>query len=236
MLAVAVSVAPQIDGDAHELLQSPDQDGNADYAGIRDVLRSVRDANQEGDIKVAFVYTIRPVAGKGSDEGSLQAWEYVVDAEEEGEDKSAIGDEVEFREGEEIIPKLGQAHVDETFAEDSFGTWPTAFAPVRDSTGREVALSEWYSAMIDLIAQHCGSLEKSSGQTIISTFGAQLIDAIQERHAIEAALTMQQDFARLRDWWRKNLSADIQSSVVIHSGSVEMHAVEMPMQDIAPTS
>ena len=33
-------------------------------------------------------------------------------------------------------------------------------------------LSEWYSAMIDLIVQHRGSLEKSSGQTITATFGA----------------------------------------------------------------
>ena len=37
---------------------------------------------------------------------------------------------------------------------------------------------------------------------------------------------MQQDFAKLRDRWRKNLAADIDFAVVIHSGSVEVHAAE----------
>jgi len=372
VLAVAVSAAPQIDGDAHATLKAAADQGGEAYSRIEQMLRAVRDASQSGDLKVAFVYTLRPIAdGK---------WEYVVDAEEEGEDKSALGDIVEFREGEEIIPTLGVAHVDSAFAEDSFGTWLSAFAPVRDADGNDVALlgvdieaaavgaklnqlmlgglsalvvaviaaavaswflarrvsaplelleekvaaigagdlsvrvpvagddefsklglainrmasglqereafkgalvrfvsgqageelydtppvagesfsaderrvtvlsvamrgfgkasrslsaervslflSEWYAAMIDLVIQHRGALEKSSGETITATFGAPLSDSAQERHAIEAALMLQQAFAALRERWRSELSGEVSIRIVIHSGRVAVHRSE----------
>lgn len=369
VLAVAVSAAPQIDGSAHQSLKSAaDQDGET-YARLKQILREVRDANQSGDLKVTFIYTLRPIADG--------RWEYVVDAEEKGQDKSSIGDIVEFREGEKMIPSLGVAQVDSAFAKDAFGKWLSAFAPVRDADGNDVALlgvdieaaavgaqlnqlllgglmalagaviaaavaawflarrvsaplelleekvtaigagdlsvrvavegddefsklgsainrmasglqereafkgalvrfvsgqaseeifdtppiageifsaddrrvtvlsvamrgfgkashslsaervsaflNEWYATMIDLVIQHRGSLEKSSGETITATFGAPLSDSVQERHAIEAALMLQQAFAGLRERWRSELSAEVSIRIVIHSGRVAVH-------------
>jgi len=372
VLAVAVSAAPQIDGSAHDALKGAAEQDSQAYSALERTLREVRDANQTGDLKVVYVYTLRPIAGGN--------WEYVVDAEEDGPDKSAIGDIVEFREGEEIIPTLGVAHVDSAFAEDSFGTWLSAFAPVRDANGNDVALlgvdieaaavgaqlndlllggltalalaliaaavaswflarrvsaplelleekvsaigagdlsvrvpvegedefgklgsainrmasglqereafkgalvrfvsgqageevfdsspiagesfsaddrrvtvlsvamrgfgkashslsadrvsaflSEWYAAMIDLVIQHRGSLERSSGETITATFGAPLSDTAQERHAIEAALMLQQAFTGLRERWRSQLSGEVSIRIVIHSGRVAVHRSE----------
>ncbi len=132
VLAIAVSAAPHVDGDLHETLISSDQNNSPEYRTIRDRLREIRDANQSGDLNVTFIYTIRPTANPGE-------YIFVVDAEEEGEDKSQIGDEVEYNDGAEV-PELDSAHVDSTLAEDSYGKWLTAYAPIKNSTGDHVAL------------------------------------------------------------------------------------------------
>lgn len=129
--AIAVSTAPRVDGDLVKQLTDPDQDGSDIHKEVRNSLREVRDANLTGDLPVRFIYIIRPIRGGG--------WEYVVDAEEEGGDKSYLGDVVEFR-NESEKPELQVARADGAYTEDSFGTWLTAFAPVRDSSGEAVAL------------------------------------------------------------------------------------------------
>jgi len=131
VLSIAVSTAPRIEGDKVAALMSPEQDGSEAYREVRDQLRKVRDANDTGALPVRFIYIIRPLEEGG--------WEYVVDAEEEGEDKSYLGDRVEFNHPHEI-PDLDTARADETFAKDSFGTWLSAFAPIRNSTGEAIAL------------------------------------------------------------------------------------------------
>ena len=131
VFAIAVSTAPRVDGDLVKQLTKPDQDGSDIYQEVRNKLREVRDGNLTGDLPVRFIYIIRPIA-----DGE---WEYVVDAEEDGDDKSYLGDIVEFR-NEFEKPDLHVARADETYAEDSFGTWLTAFAPIRDSNGDAIAL------------------------------------------------------------------------------------------------
>ena len=129
--SIAVSTALRIDGDIVEQLRNKDQESTPEYNRIRNQLRAVRDANGTGAIPVRFVYLIRPL-----EDGN---WEYIVDAEEEGEDKSYLGDIVEF-EKEEEKPPLEKPRVDSEYAQDSFGTWLSAFAPVRNSDGNAVAV------------------------------------------------------------------------------------------------
>lgn len=130
VLAIAVSTGPQIDGDlVQQIKVRADETGEA-YGKVRTELRRTLDANQSGSLPVSFVYTLRPKDG---------GWEYVVDAADEGPDKSHVGDVVEFRADAEV-PALGGARVDDSFAQDSFGTWLSAFAPVKNSAGETVAL------------------------------------------------------------------------------------------------
>lgn len=63
----------------------------------------------------------------------------MADAEEDGDEKSYLGDPVEF-EKESEKPPLDQPKVDDAFATDSFGTWLSAFAPIRNAEGTAVAL------------------------------------------------------------------------------------------------
>lgn len=159
--SIAVSTAPRVDGDRVAELVSPDQDGSPEYVVVRDKLRAVRDANAEGALPVRFVYIIRPLADG--------AWEYVVDAEEEGEDRSALGDPVEYNDPREM-PLLDEASVDDFYAKDSFGTWLTAFAPVRNSAGEPVAL-----VAVDIAAQRVQNLLR---QLLLGDLAAMMVALI----------------------------------------------------------
>lgn len=131
VFTVAVSTALRIDGDKVAQLRLPEQDGTPVYLEIAEKLREVRDANGSGALPIRFVYIIRPLP-----DGS---WEYVVDAEENGKDKSYLGDKVEFNQSGEM-PDQAEAKVNKNYTKDSFGTWLTAFAPIRNSAGVPVAI------------------------------------------------------------------------------------------------
>ena len=60
--SIAVSTAPQIDGDVVSQLTEPDQDGSPAYESVRETLVKVREANRTGALPVRFVYIIRPLS------------------------------------------------------------------------------------------------------------------------------------------------------------------------------
>lgn len=359
---IAVSTAPQIDGDKVDQLTEPDQDGSELYNEVRDVLREVRDANDSGALPVRFLYIVRPLP-----DGQ---WEYVVDAEEDGEDKSYLGERMEF-EKESEKPDLDLSRADEDFTRDSFGVWLSGFSPVRNSEGRPVAvlgvdiaaqrvqtlldrlllgdliamltalliatvlaawlsrkvtrplteltefvrrvgrgdfssrvrvssndefgelavavnqmaegleereslkgalvqyvrsqaadgkilaeeeerteverevtvlvaelcgfrqlstslgservfalLNEYFSTMIDVVLRHRGSLEKSSDEKVIAIFGGNDLDPDQARHAVQAALAMQHELARLLSEWEIRTNQPIHLEIGIHTAEV----------------
>jgi class 3 adenylate cyclase len=131
VFTLVASTAPRIDGDKVARLVSAEQDGSELYEEVASPLREVLAANDAGALPVRFLYVVRPLEGG--------AWEYVVDAETDPEQRSALGDLVEFHHSREV-PVLGEARVDERFAKDSFGTWLSAFAPILDGEGRPVAM------------------------------------------------------------------------------------------------
>jgi class 3 adenylate cyclase len=129
--SVAVSTAPRIDGDKIEALKTPDQDSSELYNEVRNSLRVVRDANDTGALPIRFIYIIRPLENG--------EWEYVVDAEEKGEDRSPLGELVEFDHLHEK-PLLTLSRADEHYATDSYGVWLSAFSPIKNSAGEPVAV------------------------------------------------------------------------------------------------
>lgn len=130
-LTIFVSTAPQLEGDEVSQLLRPKKDGSAACLEIAGKLREVRDANSSGALPIRFVYVIRALA-----DGT---WEYDVDAEEAGKDKSHLGDKVEFRDPDEIPDPTNQK-VNSTYTQDSLGIWLTAFAPIRNSAEEPVAV------------------------------------------------------------------------------------------------
>ncbi|MCB1202967.1 MAG: HAMP domain-containing protein [Verrucomicrobiae bacterium] len=131
VFSIVASSAPRVDGDKVAQLVEPSQDSLHLYEEVATPLREILQANKTGALPVRFLYIIRPLP-----DGE---WEYVVDAETDPEQRSKLGDRVEFAHPEEM-PVLGEARVDAEYARDSFGVWLTAFAPVNDSAGNPVAM------------------------------------------------------------------------------------------------
>ena len=131
VLTLVVSTAPRIDGDKVAKLVAADQDGSPLYEEVAAPLRETLTANNTGALPIRFLYLIRPLS-----DGS---WQYVVDAETDPRQKSRLGDAVEFSHSDEK-PDLGEARVDGRYARDSFGTWLSAFAPVKNAAGETVAM------------------------------------------------------------------------------------------------
>lgn len=134
VLAIASTGALNFPVDAHERIRATEDEAGADYKEVESRLRQIRDANPGPDMKVRFVYTMRLV-GTNPDK-----WIYIADGEEPGPDKSHVGDVVEFtgREGTEL--ELDKVKVNPDYTTDEFGTWLTANVPLRDATGKAVAL------------------------------------------------------------------------------------------------
>jgi class 3 adenylate cyclase len=130
VFTLVVSTAPRIKGDKVAGLTHPDQDGSPEYLEVAQKLREVRDANSEGALPIRFVYILRPLP-----DGT---WEYVVDAERSGEDKSMLGDKVDFS-SQADMPDLQKAKVNQKIFKDSFGSWLTAYSLIRNSAGETVA-------------------------------------------------------------------------------------------------
>lgn len=128
-LSIAVIAASQVDGDLHDLILTPEDEGRQPYRTIQDKLRTIRDVNRRSDIYVRFVYTMRPVNGG--------RWNYVVDAEPPGPNHSAVGDPVIYQ-GDPL--HLDRPYAEADFSKDRFGTWLSANAPIHDASGRPVAL------------------------------------------------------------------------------------------------
>jgi len=131
VFTVAVSTAPRVDAEKVTQLLTREQDGSPLYLEVAAKLREVRDANNTGALPIRFIYIIRALP-----DGS---WEYVVDAEERGKDKSHLGDKVEFNHPRDL-PDPNQPKVNQDYSKDSFGIWLTAFAPIRNAAGETVAV------------------------------------------------------------------------------------------------
>lgn len=131
VFTLVVSTAPRIDGDKIASLLEPSQDSTHLYEEVAAPLRETLAANNSGALPVRFLYVIRPK--------SDGTWEYVVDGETDPEERSRLGDLVEFNSPGEM-PTLGAARVDSGYARDSFGIWLSAFAPVKDASGTPVAM------------------------------------------------------------------------------------------------
>lgn len=137
LLSVAIEAAAAVDAEAHERIRSEADAGGEDYRQISLALRQVRDRNRREDISIAFIYTFRRVPP------SADTWSYVVDAEESAERRSPVGEVIVWNgQGtpEDEPLQLSEPYCDERFVTDPYGSWLSAYAPVRDRSGSIVAM------------------------------------------------------------------------------------------------
>lgn len=133
LLSVAATTATTIDLAAHESIRTRADEDSPAYQSLEAFLRQVRDANRRKDVYVKFIYTLRKDAtGTGAT--------FVVDAEEDGADKSHVGDVYKFKASQNQALNFEEPDVLPGFIEDQWGLWLSGTVPVRNAAGATVAL------------------------------------------------------------------------------------------------
>ncbi|MCP9493257.1 MAG: HAMP domain-containing protein [Pyrinomonadaceae bacterium MAG19_C2-C3] len=131
-LSVAATTAVALDADLHRTLQTREDEGSDAYRKIEETLRRARDANRRDDTYVKFIYTVMP----SKDDPAMLV--FGVDPEESLADKSHLGDVYRVQKTHPIT--FGERRVDEDFYTDQWGTWLSAYEPIKDSSGKTVAM------------------------------------------------------------------------------------------------
>ena len=131
VLSIAATAAAMMDADSHnEIRTRPDQDTPA-YKRLESELRRARDANRRRDIYVKYVYSMRPYPQ------DPKSAEFVLDAEEDGVNKSNVGDVYKTTNPNYLV-RFNEFQADEEFVSDQWGLWLTANAPIRDADNQTV--------------------------------------------------------------------------------------------------
>ena len=132
-LTVAATVAQLLDPELLKQVQSPkDQTGTA-YQTLKQQLQKARDTNRRGFLYVGYLYTLRP------NPANPEEIIYLVDAEEDPEKMSYVG-EVEVNAYiSNLIDHLNKMFSEGKFISDQYGAWMTGYAPIFDAQGEYVA-------------------------------------------------------------------------------------------------
>jgi adenylate cyclase len=172
VLSIAATGAGFISGDLHDEIQNRDDELSTPYKTLQAILRRIRDANRRPDVRVRFVYTMRPADARA------QNWVYVVDAEEKDKSKSHVGDPVQFESETGQPLTMERAYAETSFSRDSFGIWLSANAPIRDSAGKAVGLLGVDIAAGDVLARMRSLLRTGLVATACALAAALLLSAI----------------------------------------------------------
>jgi adenylate cyclase len=132
VLSIATTSAMLLDVDAYLRIRGRADEDTPAYHGLERYLRLVRDTNRRHDLRVKYVYII------ARDADNAGTAHFVVDAEEEGPNKSHLGESYKSIDTSRL--DFQTAHLPGGFVTDQWGTWLTALAPVRDRAGRSVGL------------------------------------------------------------------------------------------------
>lgn len=102
------------------------------------------------------------------------------------------------------------------------------FADIRDFTSMSEKrqpedvvemLSEFFARMVAVVRQNYGYVDKFLGDGMMATFGAPADDPEHEKHAISAALEMQEELSKLSSKWTAQGRAGFKMGIGINSGN-----------------
>lgn len=79
-------------------------------------------------------------------------------------------------------------------------------------------LNEYFAHMLEVVFKNFGTLDKFIGDGIMVEFGAPLEDPLQERHALETALEMQNVLKKLNKKWSRERKPILEIGIGIHTG------------------
>ena len=129
LIATARTTAAMIDGNKHEQLAASGDDKSDLYIEIKDQLKAIKAANP----KIRYVYTMVKT-------DKVNEWEFVVDAEEDPELISHLGDPFKVSAYPEMQRAFEEPSADTEITTDQWGDWLSGYAPIYNESGDAVAI------------------------------------------------------------------------------------------------
>lgn len=129
LTATARTAGASINGDKHKLLELSGNENSPLYSEIKKQLKAIRQANP----KIRYVYTMAKT-------NKSKIWQFIVDAEDNPELVSHLGDKYDVSEFEEMQNAFNKPTADKELTIDKWGTWLSGYSPIYDSAGRAVAI------------------------------------------------------------------------------------------------
>jgi HAMP domain-containing protein len=129
LTTAASTAASLIDAGEHAQVFDSGAEDDALYTQIAEQLRLVSDANP----RIAAIYTM--VRSPNPDELL-----FVVSADEDPETRAGLREAYDVSEMPEMIQGFDGPAADAEMGADKFGVWLSGYAPIRDETGRGVAI------------------------------------------------------------------------------------------------
>ncbi|MFA5134538.1 MAG: hypothetical protein WC505_01985 [Patescibacteria group bacterium] len=170
LAAIATKTAALIPAETHEkLLEPADQDSDS-YRILELYLQSV----MAGNAKIDDIYTLRP-----TDTAHLMTFvisgKETKDADNDGyidetEQKAMLGEEYDTTDVPELEEGLTKPSVDPQITYDKWGSWLSGYAPLKDSSGKTVAV-----VGVDFAAATINSEEREMLTTIAQFVGAAIL-------------------------------------------------------------
>jgi adenylate cyclase len=132
-MIVSATTAALIDPELLKKVNTRADENTPAYAQIKESLIKARDANRHKDVYITYLYTMKP------DPNKPDQLIYIVDAEENPQLISHVGDVVEDPDMVNMILHLADYYSPGKFTSDAWGLWISGFAPIYDKNGNYVA-------------------------------------------------------------------------------------------------
>lgn len=152
------------------------------------------------------------------------AWQYVVEGREKRQVQALFARYLSKDVYEQVLanPALAELggrrrHMSVLFS-DVRGF--TALSEQGDPEALVEQLNEYFSAMVDLVFAHRGTLDKFVGDMVMALFGAPLDDAAHADHAVETAVAMVRTLETLNARWAAEGRPTLGIGIGVNSGEM----------------
>lgn len=152
------------------------------------------------------------------------AWRYVVEGREKRRVRHLFGRYVSRDVIEQLMADPGRATLggqrrDMTVLFSDIRGFTTA-SEQGTPEGIVAQLNEYFSAMVEVLFRHRGTLDKFVGDMVMGLFGAPLDDPDHADHAVAAALEMMVELGKLNERWRAEGRPAVDIGIGINSGEM----------------